>query len=148
MKLTQLKRTQQGFALIAAIVLVVVLAAMAGFVASMVGGQSAGQQLERMSRVADRAAQTGVEWGAYRVLNPLVAPNCPPGSAGAPGVLLPMPAGLGSLSAITVNVQCTRFTAAVTGDADVYQITATATYGGAPTSPDYVERVKTAVFSR
>lgn len=144
-----MKRKQQGFALIAAIVLVVLLSALAGFVASMMGGQSAGQQLERMSRVAERAAQTGVEWGAYRVLRmpppPGAAPACPPGSTVAPGALITLP---GSLSAVTVRVRCTRITAAITGEADVYQITATATVGGVPTSPDYVERVKSAVFSR
>lgn len=145
MKRNHLHHAQQGFALIAAIVLIVVLAAMAGFVASMVGGQSAGQQLERMSGVAEMAAQTGVEWGAYRVLNPVAVPPCPPGSTVAPGALVTLP---GSLSVVSLRVQCAYVSAALTGEADVYQITATATFGGAPTSPDYVERTKTAVFSR
>jgi MSHA biogenesis protein MshP len=146
MKLVQSHRNQQGFALIAAIVLVVVLAGLAGFVASMVGGQSAGQQLERMSEVVDRAAQTGVEWGAYRVLRPAAAPACPAGSTAPAGVLLP--ALPGSLGAVTVRVRCARTTAAVTGDSNVYQITATATFGNNPISPDYVERAKTVVFGR
>lgn len=146
MKRTQLKRTQQGFALIAAIVLVVVLAAMAGFVASMVGGQSAGQQLERMSGVVDAAAQTGVEWGAYQVMRvpppPAAAPACPAGSTVPPGVLLPpLP---GSLGAVAVTVTC----ASGPGTVTVYQITARATFGANPANPDYVERTKTAVFSR
>lgn len=134
-----MKRAQQGFALVAAIVMVVVLAALAGFVASMVGGQSAAQQLERMSQVADMAAQTGVEWGAYRVLRPLAAPACP-----APTTLaLP-----GSLSVVAVRVTCTRVnTTEAGGPVSVYRITATATQG-VLNSPDYVERVKTAVFSR
>ncbi|MDO9220228.1 MAG: hypothetical protein Q7T90_04290 [Thiobacillus sp.] len=145
MKHSHLIQTQQGFALIAAIVLIVVLAAMAGFVATMVGGQSAGQQLERMSGVAEMAAQTGVEWGAYRVLNPVVAPACPPGSTVAPGALVILP---GSLGVMALRVRCVHVTTAITGEADVYQITATASFGGVPASPDYVERTKTAVFSR
>jgi MSHA biogenesis protein MshP len=134
-----MKRAQQGFALVAAIVMVVVLAALAGFVASMVGGQSASQQLERMSQVVDMAAQTGVEWGAYRVLRPLAAPACP----AATTLALP-----GSLSVVAVRVTCTRVnTTEAGGPVAVYRITATATQG-VLNSPDYVERVKTAVFSR
>ena len=133
MKLRQLKRTQQGFALIAAIVLIVILAAMAGFVATMVGGQSAGQQLERMSGVADRAAQTGVEWGAYQVLrqSPGVCPFAP---AAVPLILPGTPAGM------TVTVSCAPGAVPAT-----YQIIATAIYG-VPASPDYVERIKIANF--
>lgn len=135
MKRPELKRTQQGFALIAAIVLVVVLAAMAGFVASMVGGQSAGQQLERMSGVADRAAQTGVEWGAYQVLRQ--AGVCPFVPAPPPLTSLTLP---GIPVGMTVTVNCVS----VAGPAP-FRITSTA-ISGAPASPDYVERFKTADF--
>jgi len=139
-----LKQAQQGFALIAAIVLIVVLAAMAGFVASMVGGQSAGQQLERMSGVADMAAQTGMEWGAYKVMRLPVA-SCVSSTT--------LPALPGSLGAMKVTVTCKWFSTTEPlvpgpGTVTVYQITAKATAGGNPTSPDYVERSKTAVFSR
>jgi MSHA biogenesis protein MshP len=134
-----MKRAQQGFALVAAIVMVVVLAALAGFVASLVGGQGATQQLERMSQVVARAAQTGVEWGAYRVLRPATAPACPP----ATNLALP-----GSLGVTTVRVTCTRVNVTENGSpVSVYRITATASFG-VLNSPDYVERVKTAVFSR
>jgi type II secretory pathway pseudopilin PulG len=144
MKSSHLKPIQQGFALIAAIVLIVVLAAMAGFVAAMVGGQSAGQQLERMSGVADMAVQTGVEWGAYQVLRQPVA-ACAPSSN--------LPTLPGSLGVMTVTVTCTSSptTEPLTpgpGMVTVYQITARAFSGGNPTSPDFVERTKTAVFSR
>lgn len=136
MKRSELKRTQ-GFALIAAIVLIVVLAAMAGFVASMVGGQSAGQQLERMSGVADRAAQTGVEWGAYQVLRqpPGVCPLVPAMMSFTPANLPGIPAGM------TVTVSCVPV-----GGPAPFQITAIAQYGANPANPDYVERSKTAVF--
>jgi len=132
MRRPELKRTQHGFALIAAIVLVVVLAAMAGFVASMVGGQSAGQQLERMSGIAERAAQTGVEWGAYQVLRQ--APGVCPAVTSFTSVTLPgIPVGM------TVTVSCVPVGPA-------FRVTAIARYGALPTSPDYVERSKMADF--
>ncbi|MEQ1593399.1 MAG: hypothetical protein ABL877_13430 [Thiobacillus sp.] len=147
-----MKHTQQGFALIAAIILVVILAGLSAFVASMVSGQSANQQLERMTRVADLAAQAGLEWGAYQVKK--VSPPPPtavlPCPTVAPVVLIPLP---GSLSAMTVNVTCTPSPTLVPrllpdiGMVTNYQITSTATYG-AIASPDYVERTKAAVFSR
>ena len=129
MKSRSLKHTQQGFALIAAIVMIVVLAAMAGFVATMLGGQSANQQLERMSQVADLAAQAGMEWGAYQALKNA---NCVP--ANTP-FLPPLNT---TMSVMTVKVGCTP-------GGPPYRITATATYG-VPASPDYVERSKTADF--
>ncbi len=144
MKRSHSNQTQRGFALIAAIVLIVVLAAMAGFVASMVGGQSSGQQLERLSSVAEMAAQTGVEWGAYQVLRQPVV-SCAPSSI--------LPVLPGSLGVMTVTVTCTPSPTTEPlvpgpGTVTVYQITARAFSGGNPTSPDFVERTKTAVFSR
>ncbi len=132
-----MKTRSQGFALIAAIILVVILAALAAFVASMVGGQSANQQLERMSRVTDLAARAGLEWGAYRVMRPPAAPLCPPTTTFTPPG-----------SQVPVTVFCTRVTTNETGLRRVYQITAIATYGGVPASPDFVQRQKTAVFTR
>ena len=125
---------QRGFALIAAIILVVLLAALSAFVASMVSGQSANQQLERMSRQTDLAARAGLEWGAYQVLR--AAAPCP--------FVTPMPLTLpGSLNLVQVTVTCSTPSPL---PPTIYRITAIATYGGAPTSPDYVERQKTAVF--
>lgn len=127
-----MKRAQQGFALIAAIILVVLLAALAAFVASMVSGQGANQNLERMSRTADLAAQAGLEWGAYQALK---ASSCLPVSLPAntlPGVLAPF----------KVDVTCT-----LTGGPSPYLIVATAKLNGAMAgSPDYVERKKSGYF--
>lgn len=136
-----MKRHQHGFALVAAIILVVVLAGLTAFVASMVGGQSANQQLERMSRIADLAARAGLEWGGYQVMRQAV-PVCSPTTT--------LPALPGTLAATTVNVTCTAAATTEGGSpVTVYQITAKATYGGVNTSsPDYVERTKTATFSR
>ena len=128
---------QRGFALIAAIILVVLLAALSAFVASMVSGQSANQQLERMSRQTDLAARAGLEWGAYQVLQVPPPPAAAPVCFSTTTLILP-----GSLSMISVTVSC--FTPAST----IYQITATANVGAAPTNPNYVERQKSAVYFR
>ncbi|MCA1924673.1 MAG: hypothetical protein LDL16_00150 [Thiobacillus sp.] len=122
-------RRQQGFALVAAIVLIVALAAMAGFVATMTGGQSATQQLEFAATRVDLAAQAGLEWGAYRVLQQGV---CVP--ANTP---FTPPAGT-TLAGVAVAVSCTP-------GGPPHRITARA-WIGAPASPDYVERVKIADF--
>lgn len=134
-----MKTCQKGFALVAAIALIVVLAALAGFVATLVNTQTANQSLDYLSRVTNIAAQAGLEWGAWQVMQnppvPFAAPSCP----AATTLTLP-----GSLASYPVNVNCTRTTS---GTTSVYLITATATHNSL-NNPDYVERTKTAVFSR
>lgn len=130
-----MRSPQQGFALVAAIILVVILAALSAFVASMVGGQSANQQLERMTRVTDLAARAGLEWGAYQVLRPTPL-VCNPSRT------FPSGSWPGSLGLVSVTVRCT------TPGSTVYQITAVATYGGVSANPDFVQRQKSAVFFR
>ncbi|MEQ1661509.1 MAG: hypothetical protein ABL877_02310 [Thiobacillus sp.] len=129
---------QQGFALVAAIVLVVVLAGLAAFSASILSGQSSNQQLERMMRDAELAAQAGLEWGGYRVMRG-PAPVC---AASTP---LLLPPGT-SLRPFNVVVTCNGVPNA-DGTVGVYQVAATASFG-IESSPDYVERRKAAVFSR
>lgn len=117
-----MRRSQRGFALIAAIVMVVMLAAMAGFVATMVGGQSASQQLERTAFVVEAAAQTGVEWGRNRrsagTLSCATSPTFTLTSTSLPGIQ------------IVVTCNATNKTRA------------TASFG-AVNSPDFVERTIT-----
>lgn len=139
-----MKASQDGFALVAAIVLVAVLAALAGFVASMIGGQSAGAQLERMSRIAERAAQTGVEWGGFRVVRSSPAAVCPASAALPP---------LAAYPGVSVAVTCTAFATSEPripgpGMVTVYQVSATASYGLVPANADYVQRTRMAIYSR
>ncbi|OYX28343.1 MAG: hypothetical protein B7Z03_11810 [Hydrogenophilales bacterium 32-62-9] len=115
-----MKQPQQGFALIAAIVMIVVLAALAGVVASITGGQSASQQLERTTMMVEAAAQTGVEWGKYQRT---VAGSC--ASASFPYTLTSI-----SLSGIRILVTCNA----------TNKISSTATFGVLASSPDFVER--------
>lgn len=139
-----MKAAQEGFALIAAIVLVAVLAALAGFVASMVGGQSAGAQLERLSQTVERAAQSGVEWGGHRVMRSMPLAVCPA------AVVLP---ALAAYPGVSIAVSCTATVTseppiAGPGAVTVYRVTATATYGLTPANADYVQRTRVARFSR
>ena len=106
---------QSGFSVVAAIFLLVVLATLAVIIASVTGIQQASSQLDILGARAYQAARTGIEWGAYQVLDPnnnLNAANCTSGVAGAP-VLSNCPAsptnlgGLqGSLAPFTVTVTC------------------------------------------
>lgn len=138
-----MRQRQQGFALVAAIALVVVLAALAGFVASLTGAQSADGQLSRSAQRVERAAQSGLEWGAYQVMRQAV-PVCNPAAT-----LLP----LAAYPNVSVQVTCqsaptSEPRASGPGNVVVYRIMATATTGGIPASPDYAEHQRTAVFSR
>ncbi len=134
---------QQGFALIAAIVLVGVLAGLAAFAASMLGTQGALGQLERSGRVVDLAARSGLEWGAHRVMRAAV-PACTP--------LTVLPA-LAAYPGVRITVACaatptTEPLLPGPGTVTVYRITATATIGTGPASPDYAERAHVGLFSR
>ena len=114
-----MRSRQNGFALIAAIVMIVVLAALAGVVASVTGGQSASQQLERTTFIVEAAAQTGMEWGRNRRSAGTL--NC----ALSPTFTLTSP----SLNGIQILVTCNA----------ANKISSTARFG-IVSSPDFVER--------
>jgi type II secretory pathway pseudopilin PulG len=139
-----MRRQQGGFALIAAIILICVLAALAAFTASMVSAGSAGGQMTRAGRVVELAADTGLEWGAHRVLRGTPAPVC------TPTTVLP---ALAAYPGVRITVTCaasptTEPALPGPGMITIYAVTATATVGGTPTSPDYAERSRSGVFSR
>lgn len=137
-------QAEGGFALIAAIVLITVLAALAAWVTSMVSAQATGAQMERSSRVVELAAQTGLDWGAYRAMRSTPAPVCP-----AATVLPPLAAYPGAR--ITVTCAATPTTEPAVpgpGTITVYAITATATVGGTSSDPNYAEYVRSGLFSR
>ena len=141
-----MKPRQNGFALVAAIVLVVVLAALTGFVATLVGSHSADSQLGRSSQLVERAAQTGLEWGGYQVMRP-ATPAC------TPLTLLP---AVAAYPGVSVEVRCeqqasTEPRASAPGTVIVYRVRATAWIGGAVANPagnDYAERQRIGIFSR
>ena len=132
-------RHERGFSIVTAIFLVVVLGLLAAFIVAVTGMQVSSHQLDILGTRAYQAARAGIEWGAYRVLDPNntinaascavpdmpLCPGSPPGIAGTTN----LPAGslAGSLASFTVTVTCTR-TSTTEGNRNIwiYQLTASA----------------------
>jgi MSHA biogenesis protein MshP len=136
-----------GFALVGAIFILVVLAALAVAITLITTQTQTGHARDVIGSRAYQAARAGLDWGAYRVLDPLNTtassgsaplPNCP-GAAGntCPAAASPtsstLPAGpfTGTvLSGIAVTVQCSCADFTEAGrNIRVFQLKSTATYG-------------------
>lgn len=146
---------QRGFAIVAAIFLLVVLSALGAFMLTFSTVQQTTSAQDIQGSRAYWAAQSGIEWGVYKVLDPLNATVVAPGSATWPN----MPGCAAATTALTlegfnVALTCTCYpsgTAACApnsavyteaGDIHsiaVYELVATAT-AGTLGSPGYVER--------
>lgn len=142
------KTAQRGFSIVTAVFLVVILALLGVFIVSITGLQQSSQALDVQGVRAYQAARTGIEWGAYRVLDPNNAlaaalPACPASPTHLTGLA-------GSLSAFTVTVTCSS-TDTTEGNRNirVFQLVATGCNapGAAPpascpgtTATGYVER--------
>lgn len=119
------RRRQRGLSLVTAIFLMVVLAMLGAFMVSVTGMQQSSSVLDVQGVRAYEAARSGVEWGAWQVLDP----NDAIGSAALP-TCPASPTNLtlaGSLASFTVTVTCTA-TATTEGNRNVgtYLIVATA----------------------
>lgn len=146
-------RAQAGFSIVAAIFIVVVLAALAAALLTVASLQHSSAGLDLQGVRAYQAAQTGVEWGIYRILNPDNVPDPPvvgPDPTQVPQCWSPaavVTAG-GSLAGFSVSVSCTDVrTTELTRNIGVYTIMAVATFGTA-NQPNYVSRQVTATVSR
>ena len=147
------RKGQRGLSLITAIFLMVVLAMLGAFMVSVTGLQQSSSVLDVQGVRAYEAARSGVEWGAWQVLDP----NDANGPALLPCPLSPMNLTLaGSLAQFTVTVTCTA-TTTTEGNRIVgtYLIVSTAcnqpTGGSCPNgapSGDYVERQMQATLSK
>ena len=125
-----------------AIFLLVILAALGVFMLSISTMQQTTSVQDMQGSHAYQAAKTGLEWGAYQVMNP---ENINPSTggvaryvcAGTPTVL---PAFGGSLAKFTVTVGCSSVDFDEGGNkVRVYQLTSTASFGVAG-STSYIER--------
>jgi MSHA biogenesis protein MshP len=121
---------QAGFSLVAAIFLIVVLAALGTFAVQVAMTQSRGENLQLLESRAQRAAESGIEYGTYVTL---VAGTC------RANTTLRNQAGL---TGFVVTVGCVR-TSHQLGSGPtsyyVYALTASASYGAYGGS-DYVVR--------
>ncbi len=125
------KRTE-GFSLISAIFLLVVVALLGAYVATLATSQHTAETLDLEGARAYQAARTGVDWGAWQLL------QAPAGafSAACNGATYAAPmsqplAGLaGTLSGFAVNVQCGSAATTEAGvNVRVYRLTVTASKG-------------------
>ena len=153
MSTTRLERAQRGFAIVSAVFILVALAALAVAIAMISTRANTGQALDVRGSRAYQAARAGLDWGAYRVLDPANAtatggsaplPNCPgvPLANACPTAATPassaLPAGglAGSvLSGISVTLTCHCADFVEGGrNVRVFQLRATATAGSGETA--------------
>jgi MSHA biogenesis protein MshP len=135
--------TQRGFSIVSGIFLLVVLGLLGAVMLNLSAVMQTTSAQDIQGARAYLAAQGGIEWGMYNVLQvpppPAAAPACPP----------PTNLALGSAgNTFNVAVQCTAlpFTEG-TESVTVYRIVSTASFGTAGTST-YVERQLDAMVSR
>ncbi|MBZ0090702.1 MAG: hypothetical protein K8F27_00555 [Sulfuricellaceae bacterium] len=132
--------------MVTAIFLLVVLAALGGFIVSIFTSQQQTSALDLQGERAYQAARSGIEWGVYQIASP---ENLNYGKTAAPFTIQYACAGSpatlnglgGSLAGFAVTVTCS-FSDHTEGSnlIRVYQLTSTATAGGAVGNGDYVER--------
>lgn len=126
---------QNGFALVPALFLIVVLGALAVFAVRIGAGQQQTVVMGLQAARALSAANTGIEWGAYRALN---------GSCAATTTLALTE---GSLNGFSVVVTCaSKSFANGSSTANSYVINASATLGTYG-QPGYVHRTVSGTFT-
>jgi MSHA biogenesis protein MshP len=124
---------QSGFALIPALFLIVVLGALAAVAIRVGTGQQQTVTMSLMQARALSAAQTGIEWGAYRALG---------GSCIASTTLSLTEAALNGFSVI---VTCTDVTPP--GATNKYYVLNSAATSGLYGQPGYVRRVVSGTYT-
>lgn len=139
---------QAGVSIVTAIFLLVVLSALGAAIVTLSAGQHASSALDLLGSRAYEAARSGLQYGLYRHEN-----NGQECAASTSFRFTPA-----TMSAFTVTVQCVKTpTANMPAPGHPIQTTITATAcnqptgvgtcpNGAPTSPDYVQRVVTVQF--
>jgi MSHA biogenesis protein MshP len=139
---------ERGFSLVSAIFLLVVIAALGTFAVTLSTAQQQSAALDVLGARAYQAARTGIEWGAYQIIQSDVAAS---GFAGAcqTGGVLPQPGALpGTLSGFGVSVGCSASAhSEVAATVTMYRLTSTASTGAPAGAPDYVERQVQAIIA-
>jgi MSHA biogenesis protein MshP len=128
-------RPQSGFALIPALFLIVVLGALAAVAIRVGTGQQQAVTMSLQQARALSAAQTGIEWGAYKALG---------GSCVATTTLTLTEAALNGFSVIVTCAAVTFSTGAATNTSYVLNSVATAGLYG---QPGYVRRVVSGTYT-
>lgn len=129
-------KCQRGFSIVSAIFLLVVLTALGAAMLTFSTVQHTSSAQDMQGTRAYQAARAGIEWGAFKQLNPLAA-SC----FASPVSFVPQAP---TLSSFTVTVTCASFTSS---GVTVYRIQSTACNqpagGSCPGTPGgvfYIER--------
>ncbi len=141
----KIRHAESGFVLPTAIFLMVILAALATYMVSLSRTSHISGALDIQGSRAYQAARAGIEWAAWKVVDPQTLPATSTTLCPASPTVLPL---AGTLASFTVTVTCIRTPA--TDGADqvaIYQVTSTAT-SGTPGAVDYVERQIQASFGK
>ena len=133
-----MRNLQQGFSIITAIFLLVVLSFLGVAMVTFSTTQHQSSAMDVMGSRAYQAARAGIEWAANQVV------NSPASAAAATACATNFAAGSlgGTLAPFAVAVTCVP-TSYIEGTSTVwvYDVTSTATTGGAPGDQNYIERV-------
>ncbi len=136
-----------GFALPSAIFLLVILASLAAFLVNISMTQSATSTQDVQGARAYQAARAAVEWGLYRVLDPLNATAVPPADPKWPNLkdcTDASPPGPLVIEGFNVVLSCLAYPgyseAGLNRRITIYVLGATASAGGAPGAANYIER--------
>jgi MSHA biogenesis protein MshP len=153
-------RANAGFAAVTAIVILVILAALGTAIVTITGTRSVSVALDVLGSRAYQAARAGIEWGAFKIVDPEKPANNPPAGpystqyacAGSPVSFSSLG---GELTGYTVTVACAYTDATEFGKlVRIYKLVATSCNipdgGGAcpngTTAFNYVERQMTGVL--
>lgn len=135
-----LRRTQQGFAAIAAIFLVVVLAALGGFMVSISNTAQLDSVKDLQGSKAYWAARAGLSWGLGAASAVALPANINAATCTSASPL--------NIEGFSVQVSCTVNTYLEGDPRYLIQITAVASTGGSPGNLGYVERSVSAGLER
>lgn len=123
------RRKQEGFALLAVIVVMLVLGMMSAYLAEAISGRHAAASVDALQRQADQAALSGLEWARGRALG---------GTCAVEQI---------AYAGFTVDVACVTLQVDENGTLyDVFDVTAAAWHGSYG-NPDFVRRSRRARFA-
>ena len=136
-------KLQTGFSLLTAIFLLVVLAGLGGVMVTFFGVQQQSSTLDVMGSRAYQASRAGIEWAAFNVSQTATGnlwADC--ADYDPPAILFAATTLAGNLSPFRVTLACNSVMATEGGATIfVYELTSTASNGGAAGTKDLVERV-------
>ena len=135
-----------GFSLVSALFILVVLAALAAGLVRVSTMQHAGVALDLQGVRAYQAARAGIEWGAYRILDPQGVPSASLPACWAGTETLSLAQDLAPF-AVTVSCSGPSATTELDRTIGVYRVAATATFGTAQ-QPNRVSRTVEVTLSR